>query len=412
MYTNAQAMALFNKATSLARKFQTFGEPSAAVALSAIDTALIAIADSDMSDATKAQLTAELQEYIAQINTEQGKPEVAASQDPGIPSQESTIPSTPPLTEPPTPDNNEIPTTVFPSTTAVSENPSPFDNTNVAGAVMTTRSMATTGDQYNTKLQTDWRVRLSLGPDSDYLYKSSTPGILAPLSYTNGVIFPYTPNIQVQYTANYDATDVVHNNYKFYQYKNSAVDSITITCDFTAQTTSEANYILAVIHFFRSVTKMFYGKDQNPVRGTPPPLCYLSGLGQYQFNDHPLVISNFSYNLPTDVDYIRARVDSNASAGVSRAGNNVKRSGSSATAARLTGMVPGANAEPPQWIGDPTISGTTEPTYVPTKIQLSIQAYPVVSRSDISNEFSLAEYATGQLLKGGHRLSGGFGGIW
>jgi hypothetical protein len=226
------------------------------------------------------------------------------------------------------------------------------------------------------------------------------------------VIFPYTPNIQVQYTANYDATDVVHNNYKFYQYKNSAVDSITITCDFTAQTTSEANYILAVIHFFRSVTKMFYGKDQNPVRGTPPPLCYLSGLGQYQFNDHPLVISNFSYNLPTDVDYIRARVDSNASAGVSRAGNNVKRSGSSATAARLTGMVPGANAEPPQWIGDPTISGTTEPTYVPTKIQLSIQAYPVVSRSDISNEFSLAEYATGQLLKGGHRLSGGFGGIW
>jgi hypothetical protein len=49
---------------------------------------------------------------------------------------------------------------------------------------------------------------------------------------------------------------------------------------------------------------MFYGQDAE--RGAPPPLVYLQGLGQYQFNLAPCVVSQFTYNLPTDVDYIRA----------------------------------------------------------------------------------------------------------
>jgi hypothetical protein len=48
-----------------------------------------------------------------------------------------------------------------------------------------------------------------------------------------------------------------------------------------------------------------------------------------------------------------------------------------------------------------------EPTYVPTKIQISITAVPVVTRNDISNHFSLKDYAAGKLSK---RPSGG--GIW
>jgi hypothetical protein len=75
-------------------------------------------------------------------------------------------------------------------------------------------------------------------------------------------------------------------------------------CTFTAQDTGEANYLLAVITFFKSVTKMFYGQDAE--RGAPPPLVYLSGLGEYQFNEHPCVVSQFNYNLPSDADYIRA----------------------------------------------------------------------------------------------------------
>jgi hypothetical protein len=52
----------------------------------------------------------------------------------------------------------------------------------------------------------------------------------------------------------------------------------------------------------------------------------------------------------------------------------------------------------------------TEPTYVPTKIQISLVAYPIVTRNDISNNFSLEKYATGKLLQG--RKNPGGGGIW
>ena len=55
----------------------------------------------------------------------------------------------------------------------------------------------------------------------------------------------------------------------------------------------------------KSASKMFYGQDAQ--RGSPPPLLYLTGLGEYQFNEQPCVVSEFNLNLPSDVNYIRAR---------------------------------------------------------------------------------------------------------
>ena len=243
----------------------------------------------------------------------------------------------------------------------------------------------------------DWRVRLSLAPGANYLYKVDTgaAGILNPLQETEGVIFPYTPAISVAYAANYTPFDPTHSNYKIYQYTNSSVDAFSITCDFTAQDTTEANYLLAVIHFFKSITKMFYGQDQNPKPGTPPPLCYLSGLGEFQFDNHPLAITGFTYSLPIDVDYIRA-LPQPATSGAGQA--------TSYSGQRL--VTSGASTSPPKWS---TGSSTGKPTYVPTKMQISITAHPIVSRNNISNKFSLKEYATGQLLLGKSRNSGG---IW
>jgi hypothetical protein len=255
----------------------------------------------------------------------------------------------------------------------------------------------------------DWRVRLSLAPGSNYLYKATNAeGILLPLKYTDGVIFPYTPNIQVSYAAHYDPTELTHSNYKIFQYKNSSVDNITITCDFTAQDTAEANYLLAVIHFFKSVTKMFYGKDKNPMRGTPPPLCYLTGLGQFQFDQHPLAITGFNYILPTDVDYIRANITGTTvpggNTGVGGSGTGTLQEIRSAAA----GVFPGGGPGPPNF--NFNAATNTQATYVPTKMQLSITAVPIVSRGDISKEFSLTKYATGALLQGSSRPGGG--GIW
>jgi hypothetical protein len=259
----------------------------------------------------------------------------------------------------------------------------------------------------------DWRVRLSLAPGATYLYKDNTNPLLAPLRNTEGVIFPYTPTITVAYNANYNDTEIVHSNYKIYQYKNSSVDNITITCDFTAQDTYEANYMLAVIHFFRSATKMFYGQDQNPLAGTPPPLCFLYGLGAYQFDKHPLVISNFTYTLPNDVDYIRAGITSSPAGVLSPSQdedkdppNLLERIGNIGSIIRLAGRIlPGGNPVPP--VFSPPTSGSGEGTYVPTKITMTITALPVVSRNEISNNFSVKDYATGKLLRGSIRNGGG-----
>ena len=274
------------------------------------------------------------------------------------------------------------------------------------GSVDNARARQITQDAENAKTQGDWRVRLSLAPSASYLYKAANPGILKYLQKTDGVIFPYVPQIQVTYAAHYDAAELTHSNYKIFQYKNSSIDQISISCDFTAQDNEEANYLLAVIHFFRSVTKMFYGQDDIPKAGTPPPLCYLSGLGGFQFDRHPLVISSFNYSLPNDVDYIRAGSPTLQPGVDSSAYNGSTGADATVGSVRLGRLNPGATENAPQF----TKATNTQPTYVPTKISISLVAYPIVTRSDISNKFSLADYATGALLQGSKNPSGG--GIW
>ena len=275
------------------------------------------------------------------------------------------------------------------------------------------RTITTPTQQAQENPQSDWRVRLALSGTSNYLYNAKDPGILAPLKATSGVIFPYTPTMSVNYNASYSDTELVHSNYKIYQYKNSSVDSVSITCDFTAQDTYEADYMLAVIHFFRSATKMFYGQDNDPLAGTPPPLCFLYGLGAYQFDQHPLVISNFQYQLPNNVDYIRADITSSLAGVLSPSQEEDKdpptlleRIGNIGSFIRLGGRIlPGGNPVPP--VFSPPTPGSGEGTYVPTKITMTIIANPVVSRNEISNEFSLRDYASGKLLKGSQRNGGG-----
>lgn len=251
----------------------------------------------------------------------------------------------------------------------------------------------------NWKSKNDWRVRLSLTPEANYLYKAPDPGILAPLKETDGVLFPYLPSISVSYSAQYNSDNLTHNNYTMYSYSSSSVGTVSISCDFTAQDTFEANYLLAVIHFFRSMTKMFYGKDQNPKLGTPPPLCYLFGMGEFQFNAHPLVITSFQYSLPTDVDYIRTN-SARFLPGVNQGGLVTK----SNSTERLTGVGPGGKPMPAKFNNMQTGENIT---YVPTHMSLSINAHPIVSRNDISNNFSLRDYATGKLLQGTKNKRGG-----
>jgi hypothetical protein len=290
-----------------------------------------------------------------------------------------------------------------------------------AGAAVTrgltnnAQNQSTLQTRQNTPAAADWRVRLRLAPNANYLYKvpagNGGPGILAPLAATDGVVFPYTPAIETSYQAKYASYDLTHSNYRGYFYQNSSIENITIKGTFTAQDTREAAYLLAVIHFFKSVTKMFYGQDAEA--GTPPPLVYLSGFGKYQFNESPCVVTNFGYSLPTDVDYIRANGFNNIGLNMENRRNQSSGpaiGGSLGTVVAIldrlnnAGLSNGSltNRPSPSQVNQNVTNQTSiNSTYVPTKMEISITLLPMQTRNQVSKQFSLKSFANGSLLAGG-----------
>lgn len=209
----------------------------------------------------------------------------------------------------------------------------------------------------------DWRVKLSI-PAS---FPNDT--LLKPLVLTGGLVFPYTPTILIQHTANYNSLQPVHTNYPFYNYQNSQIEDIVITGDFFCENAKDAQYWVAMLHFLRSVTKMAYG--QSPNLGAPPPVIRLNGYGDFVFPNVPVVIRNFTVDLPADVDYIKTQVDGEVSV------------------ARGTTSLDGFN------VG-----------WAPVQSQVSITVVPVYSRAKTS-QFNLNTFINGGYLGSGNS-GGGF----
>ena len=274
----------------------------------------------------------------------------------------------------------------------------------IAGGLNLARQQTAISAQRGQQQSNDWRVRLQLAQGANYLYKAAQPGILQPLVPTDGIIFPYTPKIDLSYKANYSQTDLTHSNYKGYFYNGSNLGDIGITAHFTAQDTAQANYLLAVIHFFRSATKMFYGQDAQ--RGSPPPLVFLSGLGQYQFNNHPCLISEFTYNLPDEVDYIRAQTTNQAGLNLTSVNSDKQSVATNAIFAsvqRLAAAFTTKGALTTTPFGSKNVPNLAQgsPTYVPTKMDITIRLLPVQTRQQVSKQFSVKGFANGDLIKGG-----------
>jgi hypothetical protein len=239
----------------------------------------------------------------------------------------------------------------------------------------------------------DWRVRISLPANANYFYKDANNKLLSVLNVNSdqqlvrqsgsqnsrlqntsasnatpgriGVVFPYTPTVSVTHAANYTAQKLTHNNYASYFYDNSEVQPISITADFTVQNINEGTYLLAAIYFFRSLTKMFFGKDGaanngTPAAGNPPPIVYLNGYGQYYLPNVPVVVTSFQHTMPADCDYIN---------------------------------IPDP-AAPTQFINGAPTTGTRLPTT--SSIVLTVQ--PIYSRLAQSQGFSLNDFAAGALI--------------
>lgn len=143
----------------------------------------------------------------------------------------------------------------------------------------------------------DWRVRINAQ------WSIFNSPLFALLENTGGVVWPYTPNITVSTKANYSSPDTIHSNYPFQAYKNSVVDDIQISGEFTCETETDAAYWIAATTFFKTATKMFFG--QGEYAGNPPIVCNLTGYGSSIFDKVPVIIKSFSVDLKEDVNYIK-----------------------------------------------------------------------------------------------------------
>jgi hypothetical protein len=197
--------------------------------------------------------------------------------------------------------------------------------------------------------KTDQRVKLDLGAGNRTFFKND---ILAPLLGTQGVVFPYTPQLVVTHSANYIATPITHANFQQYTYSNSDIAAIQIAGDFSVQNSTEGQYLLAVIHFFRTVTKMYFGNDISAPGGTPPPILFLSAYGTHLFDRVPVVVTSFISTFPSDVDYV-------------------------------------------------FVKGVKGQSRVPTLMNMSVTVQPVFNRRQ-SKSFSLDRFARGELLSQGY----------
>ena len=123
----------------------------------------------------------------------------------------------------------------------------------------------------------DWRVKIT--------------------SPVGGFTFPYTPTISLTGSAVYDEVSPTHSNYQFTFFQNGRAEQIQINAPFNVEDSEEANFWLNAMLFLRMSVKMLPG-------GNPPPICKLSGYGDYVLPDVPCVVKSWSVDMPADVNYI------------------------------------------------------------------------------------------------------------
>lgn len=128
-----------------------------------------------------------------------------------------------------------------------------------------------------------------------------------------GMVFPYKPNVVQSGNANYDQWAFSHTNYEYNSWKNSNLNDIQIDGVFTAQTEDDARYMLAVMQFFKSATKGYFGNERTDrnKKGTPPPVLKFNYLGDHVFNNVPVIIKQYSFTMDNTVDYVPVIVQGN-----------------------------------------------------------------------------------------------------
>lgn len=129
-------------------------------------------------------------------------------------------------------------------------------------------------------------------------------GLLAPLAKTNGVVFPYSPTVQIGHSASYGTYDTTHSVYQQNYYINTPNPTYSITGTFTSQTNEDAAYTAAALHFFKACLKGEFGGNSYATAGVPPAICRFSTYGALHAHRIPVIVRSFSYTLTEDAEYV------------------------------------------------------------------------------------------------------------
>jgi hypothetical protein len=111
---------------------------------------------------------------------------------------------------------------------------------------------------------------------------------------------------------------------------------------------------------------MFFGSDNDKLKGNPPPILHLSGYGDHMFQKVPVVLNSFNVELRAGIDYISTRQNE-----------------SGYTTARTR-----------ERMGLPELEKNQ--TWAPTLSNISVLVTPIYSRESIKN-FSMKKFVNGQL---------------
>lgn len=204
----------------------------------------------------------------------------------------------------------------------------------------------------------DWRARLRPkqgGAEKFYSKLGQERFIMEPLEQTGGLVWFNTPSITLSSIVIYNDAKPQGSNYPINTFVNSNPSDIPVIADFTASDVYEARYLLAVMVFLRVATKAYYGDSAvaSGDYGTPPPVLLFEYLGDHGFNKVPVIVSNYTIDFPSDVDYVPV-----------------------------------------------VYNGTT--TYVPTKTNITVSLKPTHTPHKLRRTFSLDDIANGRSYKQGY----------
>ena len=145
---------------------------------------------------------------------------------------------------------------------------------------------------------------------------------------------------------------------------------MNIIGEFPVQNADDAKHWVATINFLRTITKMYFGKEQ-ALKGNPPPIMHLSGYGDHMFSKVPVIVNTFNVELRPGIDYISTK-----------------------------------QANTPYTNNGPDVGfdiNSESQTWAPTLSNISVLVTPIYNRDSIKN-FSMKKFVNGELNGKGNEV--------